>query len=787
MPWMGIVPQANRRMVLTRWTGSLLLALLMGTSAAWIARADSQSFKDSVGPGQTRALTVTTDAAGPINYTLTWSSTAALRSAIYPPGSETPDATSSAPSPQPVSDLSSQIGTFTIRVAMPDGDPAGTTDFTLAVNYPTLTTTAAIANEVRDDTTRPPNQWIFQSADSPAPMFEVRGGNRAFVDYSLDGGRTFATIPATYVINRGSYDLVTALLPPQENNTAVAYRTRAVAPDGSESRRNRNAIYVVSDLPTAVADIENNPPFYKGEGMATPSPAAWRDQSVYMVMTDRFSNGDPTNDRLAFANFNLSDGRAIHGGDWVGLTSKLDYLQQLGITTIWITPVLQNWEAYHGYAAVNFLMPARQQGTLQELRDFVDAAHSRGMYVILDVTCNHQADLIYNTDGRYNFQYPQGHPTDFIYFTRNSGKPLPYPLEFRDLSVFHPYGALDRFDDQGANPSHAELGELSGLDDFRTESANVRALLIKITKWWIANTDVDGFRVDAVKHVELGFWQAFSSAIKTYAGSIGKDNFFLTGEFFDGNDQRLGRYTGTRGGGAFALDSLVYFPMYFTIQEVFKGNGATSRLDARYANNHYYYSPALLLTFLDNHDVSRFLYNGGANGTAKLRVALAFIHTSLGIPTLYYGTEQGFSGRREGDRNREDMFENPNWDGNRDHPGDNFNTDHPLFQYIKRLNEIRSQNIALRRGAQTQRWNNAQGAGLYIYTRREGDQEVMVVLNTSNSNQTANPRVTTSVIPPRTILQDQLSSRTMTAYDDGGGVTRVNVSVGPYGVQIFVP
>src|SRR5262249_34443973 len=156
--------------------------------------------------------------------------------------------------------------------------------------------------------------------------------------------------------------------------------------------------------------------------------------------------------------------------------SKLDYLQQLGITTLWVTPILQNWEAYHGYAATNFFLPARQQGTLQEFRDFVDAAHSLGMYVLLDFTFNHEANLIIHTDGNYTFRSPQGPPLQFAHVSvPNSGKPLPYPLELRDLTMFHPYGRVDNFDDQGANPSHAELGDLSGLDDFRTETARVRS------------------------------------------------------------------------------------------------------------------------------------------------------------------------------------------------------------------------------------------------------------------------------------------------------------------------
>src|SRR5262249_27082557 len=159
------------------------------------------------------------------------------------------------------------------------------------------------------------------------------------------------------------------------------------------------------------------------------------------------------------------------------------------------TPVLQNFESYHGYAAVDFFLPGRQNGTLQELRDSVNAAHSRGIYVLLDFVVNHQAQLIFNfTDDSFqhfdNSFNPSGHVTEWAYHARpDFGKPLSYPEEFRDKSHFHPYGYIDNYDDQGAQFSHAELGELNGLNDFKTEDRRHPQRHDKVAKWWIANTD----------------------------------------------------------------------------------------------------------------------------------------------------------------------------------------------------------------------------------------------------------------------------------------------------------
>ena len=261
--------------------------------------------------------------------------------------------------------------------------------------------------------------------------------------------------------------------------------------------------------------------------------------------------------------------------------------------------------------------------------------------------------------------------------------------------------------------------------------------MVEIYKYWIGQAGFDGFRIDTVKHVEMGFWQNWCPPVHAYAASIGKPNFFMFGEVYDGSDAKCGSYTGTQSGGAFALDSVLDYPLYFKVNSVFaSASGNTGQIEDRYNAIAANYDPAAqmrLVTFLDNHDQPRFLSLGGDNNADRLNVALAFLYTARGIPCLYYGTEQAFNGGND-PNDREDMFAGQFEQG--PSLGDNFNMTHPLFQMVARLNNFRRLYPALQTGSHVNLWNNPNGPGLFAYARRLGTQEVLVVFNTSSSSQT---------------------------------------------------
>jgi hypothetical protein len=290
--------------------------------------------------------------------------------------------------------------------------------------------------------------------------------------------------------------------------------------------------------------------------------------------------------------------------------------------------------------------------------------------------------------------------------------------------------------------------------------------MVNVYTNWVGRADLDGFRIDTVKHVDYGFWDYWCPQLHSFATSIGKSNFFMFGEVFDGSEQKCGSYTGTKNGGAFTLDSVVDYPLFFAANSVFAtASGNTKQIEDHYGYVGTYYDPAAqyrLVTFLDNHDQPRFLSSGLANNnTNRLAVALTFLYTSRGIPCLYYGTEQAFNG--SGDpNNREDM-----WDGGFEQGpslGDNFNETHPLFRLVAQLNNFRRVYPALRNGAHRNLWNSPGGPGPFAYARTNATEELVIVFNTSASSQTVPARVTTY---PYTSASSQTVPARATTYPDG--------------------
>lgn len=471
----------------------------------------------------------------------------------------------------------------------------------------------------------------------------------------------------------------------------------------------------------------------------------WQGRNIYQIITDRFFDGDPSNNN-ADGNYDPSGSRgtSVHGGDFKGIEQKLDYIKALGATAIWISPIVVNARGeFHGYAARDFYHIDPHWGTLADLQHMIQAAHARGMLVIDDIVVNHGGNLTQSTEpgfGKFKAP-PDGYHLEFRDPANQFAPPFNVDGTNRTLAMlFHNNGHIQNFKDQ----QQVELGELSGLDDFRTESAYVRSNMAAIYQYWIAEAGFDGFRIDTVKHVEMGFWQEWCPAIHDFAAAHGKPDFFMFGEIYGHSESQCGSYTGTQGGGAFKLDSVLDYPLYYAINNVFaKPLGNTRQIEDHYkamAANYDAAAQMRLVTFLDNHDQPRFLSPANAsNNTARLEVALAFLYTSRGIPCLYYGTEQAFNGGND-PYDREDMFAGKFEQG--PSLGDNFNMSHPLFQLVAKLNNFRRLYPALQTGSHINRWNDPNGPGLFAYERRLGTQEVFVVFNTASTSQTLTNRST---------------------------------------------
>jgi uncharacterized repeat protein (TIGR01451 family) len=509
----------------------------------------------------------------------------------------------------------------------------------------------------------------------------------------------------------------------------------------------------------------------------SPAPDAnfWRNQNIYQIITDRFFDGDSSNNNF-YGGAEPATGNKTHGGDWVGVERKLDYIKSLGATAIWLSPVLKNANGdfdYHGYAATDFYNVDPRFGNLQDLQRLVREAQKRGLLVINDVVVNHGSSWVDSGDAGYaNFVSPPG-GYNLRYNSGNRQYAPPFdPASISSVygnsnlnNIFHNNGTTQNWSDA----TQVELGELLSLDDFKTETPYIRQKMKEIWTHWIDSVGFDAYRLDTVKHVEMGFWNDWSPAIRAAAQAADKPNFFQFGEIFDGSDAKVGSYTGTKSGGSYKMESVLDYPLYYQIGSVFgSGTGNTGQIESRYGNltTANYDASALdsLVLNIDNHDNPRFLATTGSS-TARLELALAFMYTSRGIPSLYYGTEQDFNGGAD-PTNREDMFDGAYEQG--PSLGDNFNMTSARFKLVAKLNNLRRLYPALRTGTHVNLWANFGGPGLLAYARRLGNEEAYVVMNTATSAQTIGARPT--IYPAGTVLVDVLNpanTLTVTAGQDG--------------------
>ena len=472
-------------------------------------------------------------------------------------------------------------------------------------------------------------------------------------------------------------------------------------------------------------------------------------ERFYFVLPDRFANGNPANDtagvdgdRLEHG-FDPTDPDFYHGGDLAGLTARLDYLEGLGTTAIWLTPVMTNqWvqgedgresAAYHGYWITDFTSVDPHLGTNEDLAALVEEAHSRDMKVFLDIITNHTADVISYQEEEYTYR-----PLDQDPYT-----PV-VAAEDRDLKVPEWLNDPARYHNRGDSTFEGEsslYGDFYGLDDLATEQPEVVEGMIEVYSSWI-DAGVDGFRIDTVKHVNLEFWAEFGPAMLEHAASVGNEDFFMFGEVYDANPQVMSTYT-TSG----RLPATLDFGFQASAS-AYLGGGSARDLATLYAGDDYYTdadsNAYALPTFLGNHDMGRFAqFLGSADlrhGDLAARAALG--HTLMfltrGQPVVYYGDEQGFIGRRGDADARQDMFATQverfaQEDLVHGEPGalDRYDTDAPMYRHIAELSALREGHPALADGAQVTRFA-ADGPGIFAFSRllpRDGIEYVVAINN----------------------------------------------------------
>ncbi len=363
------------------------------------------------------------------------------------------------------------------------------------------------------------------------------------------------------------------------------------------------------------------------------------DDVIYLIMPDRFADGDTANDDPAVSRglFDRKNSHYYHGGDLQGIIDHLPYLKSLGVTAIWMTPVYDNTNSlnrqqavngegiadYHGYGAVDYYGVEEHFGTMELLRKLVDEAHKLGLKVIQDQVANHVGP---------------GHPwaTD-----------APKPSWFHGTAASHINETWQIWSvtDSGAS-EQLKRNMLDGwfvniLPDMNQEDEDVARYEIQNALWWVGMTGFDGIRQDTLPYVPVEFWKKWSAALRSQYPKLR-----VVGEVFDGDPAIPSYFQGN------AVDTVFDFPSYFNIRDVFIRGASFETAAKTLAKDRYYKEPGTLVTFLGLHDVMRFMSEQGAT-TDKLKMAFTYLLTLRGTPMIYYGDEIGMAGGDDPDNRRD--------------------------------------------------------------------------------------------------------------------------------------
>jgi neopullulanase len=445
------------------------------------------------------------------------------------------------------------------------------------------------------------------------------------------------------------------------------------------------------------------------------------DDVVYLIMPDRFANGDTNNDNPAISPglFGRANSRYYHGGDLQGIIDHLDYFRSLGVTALWLTPVYDNTNRpnqqqavkgrpiadYHGYGTVDYYNVEEHFGDLALLRKLVDEAHRKGLKVIQDQVANHVGP---------------GHPwvTD-----------PPKPTWFHGTAQEHINETWQIWtlpDGHASAPMQHDVVDgwfQNVLPDLNQEDPDVAQYEIQNALWWVGMAGFDGIRQDTLPYVARTFWRDWSRALKQQYPALR-----TVGEVFDPDPAVTSFFQGgvERADGVDSgIDAVFDFPLYFNMRETFAKGGSLEAISKTLARDRLYPHPETLVTFLGNHDVPRFLQEPGATAE-RLKLAFTLLLTMRGTPCIYYGDEIGMAGGADPD-NRRDFpggwkeDRRSAFDQKGRTPGEN-----ALFEYVRKLTSLRAELEPLRRGTLTEL---AVGPHTYAFARQSAAGTVIVAFN----------------------------------------------------------
>lgn len=459
----------------------------------------------------------------------------------------------------------------------------------------------------RIDKIDPPNWW----ARLPEPMLLVYGERLKDAKFAVSGREV--TIARTQASDNGHWAF-------------VWLRTANAAPQTlTITARNEHGEATASYTLAARAANENG---HSGFSSA---------DAMYLVMTDRFADGNPANNRPDYAKdaYNRAAPRGWHGGDFAGIEEHIDYLKQLGITTLWTTPVVSNGampEAYHGYAAVDLYATDPHLGTAAEYQHLSAALHARGIKLVMDYVPNH-----------LGVQHPWiADPPAPEWFHGTLAQHTHSEGDFRNLVDPH---AAPR---DSINLTHGWFTDQ--MPDLNQENPLVSQYLIQNAMWWIETAGLDGLRIDTFPYVGRAFWHDLHAELHTVyprlttVGEVMSPDAEIT-SFFAGGEAHDGIDTG--------LDTPFDYPLYFALRHVLADDKPMTELAHVLSQDALYPHPERLVLFEGNHDTMRFL-TAVHGSVPRLKLALGLVTTLRGMPELYSGDEIAMMGGEDPD-NRHDF------------------------------------------------------------------------------------------------------------------------------------
>ena len=475
---------------------------------------------------------------------------------------------------------------------------------------------------------------------------------------------------------------------------------------------------------------------------------------IYLIMIDRFSDGDPSNDDppQSPGMYDRSRTRYYHGGDFEGIISHLPYLKELGVTAIWLTPWYDNVNHlnereqypdrpgeqkrkitdYHGYGAVDFYGVEEHFGSLAKLRELVDAAHKLGIKIIQDQVANHT--------GPYH-AWVKDPPTP-TWYNGTEANHL--------ANVWQTWSVRDPHSTPQVSRETLEGWFVDILPDLNQNDPECARYIVQNTLWWIGVTGIDAIRQDTFQYVPRTFWRQWMAAIKreypnlnvvgeVYDGDVAHTSFFQGGRArYDGIDDRL--------------DTLFDFPLMYPLRRAFAEGKDIRELPRILASDALYPNPSVLIPFIANHDTKRFMNEPGAT-IEGLKMAQTLIMTMRGTPQLYYGDEIAMEGSDDPDNRRDfpggfpadgiDAFHTRN------------RTQDVVFQHQKLLAELRKELEPLRSGNLI---NLVAKEHQYVYARNTPTSSVLVAFNNDAKNATVQFDVSGLKVPNSGTLLDRLGN-----------------------------